>query len=52
MTVRTPPAAIPARNLNRISIRALSAKNISIHPKICGNAIKKIDFLRPILFAA
>lgn len=51
MTVRTPPAAIPARNLKTISISALCAKYMKTHPAICGKATRKIERWRPNLLA-
>ena len=51
-TVKIPPAAKPAKNLNSIRSKALSAKYIKIHPMICGNATEKIVFFRPNLFEA
>ena len=51
-TVKIPPAAKPAKNLNSIRSEALSARYIKIHPMICGKATKKIVFFRPNLFEA
>lgn len=51
-TVKIPPAAVPARNRKIINSNALSAKYNKIQPRICGKAIRKIEFFLPISLAA
>lgn len=50
--MKIPPAETPLKNLKMINSIALSAKYIRTHPRICGNATKKIVVFRPISLAA